>query len=287
MKPTTAQILAAIAAIEEFLPSARTLARALHLLRDPQSDIDDVAQLIDSDPALATEVLRCANSAYYGGGVRTGTVAEGVQKIGFRETIRLLNLVTAHGAATLGLPTYGIAAEDFWAESLFNGLFLDGLARRTNAFNAGEAYTTGLLRFIGRLALDQAVRALGGGLFWHPPTPLVEWERENAGLTHAEAGAQVLRRWKFPDAIVVAVEQQDEPAHDGIANPLALGMQFAALVLPAGMDEAFIRSLAGQPLPWPGDHPFAVAHRLTADDLAAVRIETHDSFRRVQENLYG
>ena len=287
MIPTKEQFLASIAKTEKLVPAPRSLARAMRLLRDPQANLDDIADLISRDSALAVDVLRCANSAFYGNAERVAAVGPAVQIIGFRETIRLLNLVAAHQTTHRNLGSYGIAAEDFWAESLFSGLYLEGLARHTQAFDPGEAYTAGLLRFLGRLAINQAVDDLGGGLFWDGRTSLAEWERENVGITQAAAGAQLLRKWEFPEAVVQAVGTQDDAAVDAGAAPLVQAAHFAAQVLPSGLDRAFIESLEQHVLEFPPDHPFVATHGLSAEDATAVRVEAQAALLAIRDQLYN
>lgn len=286
MIPTKEQFLASIAKTEKLVPAPQSLARAMRLLRDPQSNLDDIAELINRDSALAVDVLRCANSAYYAMAERVAVVSQAVQVIGFRETIRLLNLVAAHQTASRDLGSYGIAAEDFWTESLFNGLFLEGLARQTGAFDSGEAYTAGLLRFLGRLAINQAVDDLGGGLFWDGQAPLGDWERENVGITQAAAGAQLLRKWGFSEEIVQAVGLQDAAAAPTTAGPMVLAAHFTARVLPPGLEHTAIESMETQDLIYPAVHPFVGAHGLDAESVNAVRRGAHASLVAIRQQLY-
>ncbi len=285
MIPTQSEFLAAILKTERLVPAPRTLAQAMRLLRTPESDLSDIAELIKRDTALVVDFLRCANSAYYAVGWRVAAVGEAVQIIGFRESIRLLNLVAAHQTANRDLGSYGIAAEDFWAESLFSGLFLERLAQTTTAFDPGEAYTTGLLRFIGRLAIDQAIHDIGGGLFWDGKAPLASWELENVGVSQAGAGAQLLRRWEFPDAVVQAVGEQERQELDASAGPLVQAAHFAARVLPSGSDKSFIDSLASRPLDFPAGHPFVVAHHLSPADVDVVRADAYRALLAIRDNL--
>jgi HD-like signal output (HDOD) protein len=286
--PSKAEILDAIAKTENLVPAPRTLGRALQLLRNPDSGLSDIVELINRDSALAADVLRCANSAFYGRNTKIGAVGEAVQVIGFHETIRLVSLVAAHNTTNRDLGSYGIAAEEFWIESLFSGLFLDALAKRTRAADPGEAYTVGLMRFIGRLAINQALQDLGGSLFWTSRNSLPDWERENVGLTQAEVGARLLRQWQFPDPITRAIEGQDQaPAvATDLTEPLAQAMNFTACVLPAGF-----------PLPEPDaeklhsadtitTHPFAVAHQLTEASVLELLAEARHAFVAIRETLY-
>jgi HD-like signal output (HDOD) protein len=288
MLPTQNEVLEAITKTEKLMPAPRTLGRALMLLRDPDSGLNDIAELITRDSALAADVLRCANSAFFGRKTRVGAVSEAVQVIGFRETIRLVSLVAIHSTTNRDLGSYGIAADAYWTESLYNGLFFDALAKRTNGVDAGEAYTAGLLRYIGRLAINQALHDVGGGVFWNVELPLPEWERENVGITQAEIGADLLRKWKFPDSIVLAVELQDSVMlSDAVTSPAIIpAMNFLAQILPAG--HAVPTEAAPAPAPALGamEHPFAIEQGLNEDVIGEVHSEAHTAFLAIRETLY-
>jgi HD-like signal output (HDOD) protein len=287
--PTKAQILDAIAKTDNLLPAPRTLGRALQLLRNPDSGLSDIVELINRDSALAADVLRCANSAFYGRNTKIGAVGEAVQVIGFHETIRLVSLVAAHNTTNRDLGCYGIAAEEFWIESLFSGLFLDALAKRTRAADAGEAYTVGLMRFIGRVAINQALQDLGGSLFWTSRNALPDWERENVGLTQAEVGAGLLRKWQFPEPITLAVELQDHAPSATAAlatEPLALAMNFTACLLPAGFPLPEADAEISDPSGAIATHPFAVAHQLTEASIRELLAEARRAFIAIRETLY-
>jgi len=286
--PIKEQFLTALTKTEQLVPAPRTLGRALQLLRDPDSGLHAIADLIRADSALAVDILRCANSAYYSRKTRIADVSDAVQVIGFHETIRLVSLVAIHQTTNRNLGSYGIAAEDFWAESLFNGLFLEVLARQVDIGDAGEAYTSGLMRFVGRLAIDQTLHDMGGGLFWDGITPLTDWERENTGHTQAEVGGILLRKWQFPPNIILAIEVQDfiTPKESWATKPLVQAVHFAAHVLPAGTDLASIDALAEARVSGPELHPFAVAHEFTPESVAELLRDAHQAFVSVRETLY-
>ena len=238
LHPTKEQFQDALKEIEKFSPAPVILAQALKLLRDPRSDIESIAALVGSDAALTADIIRSANSVYYAGGQCT-SIGEAVQKIGFKETVRQLNLAVARIASGRDLGCYGIHGTDFWAESLFNGLFLQRLAIETGECDPDVAYTVGLLRFIGRLAINQAIENLRGGLYWIGPESISQWELENVGLIQAEAGAMLLRTWQFPGEIVEAIARQDAPALQDKKNWLAEALFFASALLPQGIGTPF------------------------------------------------
>jgi len=64
-----------------------------HLLADPNSDARGFAEVLKADPALSVDVLRIANSAYYGFAQKTTSVRDAVIRIGLTQ-LRGLIIVT-------------------------------------------------------------------------------------------------------------------------------------------------------------------------------------------------
>lgn len=287
VKPTKEQFLAAILKIERFSPAPRVLSKAIGLLRNPNAELDDIVALIRTDAALSADIIRGANSAFYGAGERVSSLERALQKIGFREGIRLLNHAVAHLAAGRNLGSYGIAAEDFWAESLFHGLLLEALAKETAAVSPDDAHTAGLLRYIGRLAINQSIDDLGGGLFWDTAVPVAEWELENVGVTQEQAGALLLKHWQFPDATVQAIEFQREPERAPQPNWLAEALAFAAVVLPAGSESAKFGEVLAATVPVLDGHPFAQANKVSADRIVSAVEIARNGLSAVNLHLYG
>ncbi len=234
-----ARIQAAISRIEKLSTAPAVLAKAMNLLRDAETDVEQITELVREEPSLASEILRISNSAYYGSGLKATSIDQALQRIGYREALRLLNLTVARLCTHINLSCYCIAADDFWKESLFHGLFLGELARATGAVEPEEAYTSGLLRYLGRLALNQALLDVGGNLFWLGAEPLPQWERDTLGLSQARAGAILLRQWRFSEVLVTACESQEEPALLKQPNWLASALYFTASVLPQEFNQPF------------------------------------------------
>ncbi len=284
-KPTKEQFLVALNEIEKFSPAPIILATALKLMRDPQSDIESIAALIGRDSALTADILRCANSPFYG--LKTSSsISQAVQMIGLRETMRLLNFAVGRIVSGRDLDCYGIHGTDFWAESLFNGLFVQALARETNDGDPDEAYTAGLLRFIGRLAINQAVANLRGGLFWVGAESITEWELDNVGMVQAQAGAMLLTKWRFSPAIVQSIAAQDAPAVGEEGTWLAEALFFTSAMLPQGLGTPFLPAVG--PTWWstpPIGSDFMHQHDLTPVRVEAILQATSQAFDEIRQNF--
>ncbi|MFA5265584.1 MAG: HDOD domain-containing protein, partial [Opitutaceae bacterium] len=82
--------------IARTLPAApRVLASLGDLLQDANVGLDEVANLIKRDAALAARIIRMSNSIVYGGkgGLRIGAIEEAVNRVGFSEVYRLVGMV--------------------------------------------------------------------------------------------------------------------------------------------------------------------------------------------------
>lgn len=281
--PTKPQLIEALGVIERLGPSPILLAQAPRLLRDPRSHLADLAALIGSDGAVAADIIRCANRTLHG--MRPcESIGEAMHRIGLRATLRLLSLAVARRLVSRDLACYRVTGSDYWAESLFHGLFMEALAAATGEADPDEAYAVGLLRFIGRLAINQAIESCRTDLLWDGSLPIDRWERDNVGLVQAQAGARLLRRWGFAVTMVDAVAGQDQP-HRAERNWLAGALHFAATVLPRGIDAPF-RTPAGLAPPATATiRDFMQRHRLSPVAMNDLLRTTTESFERVRRQL--
>ena len=284
MKPTKEQFFAALQQIEKFSPAPVILANAMKLLHDPMSDIASIAALVGSDSALAADIIRCANSAFYGVGTST-TIGDAVQRIGLRESMRHLNVAVARIASNRDLDCYGIHGVDYWAESLFNGLFMQALARETGEDEPDEAYTVGLLRFIGRLAINQALDNSHAGSLWDGSESITQWEIDGVGMTQAQAGALLLGNWHFSEKVVQGIGMQYEPATLTESNWLAEALFFTSSVLPQGVGKPFLPEMGPTWAATPVGSEFMHRFGLTTDTVNALLRSSSAAFDELRRNF--
>jgi HD-like signal output (HDOD) protein len=286
MNPAHENLLLAIGKTERLTPAPRILGQVMALLRDPETDISGIAALVKNDPALVTDMVRGANSVFFGRGERVTSLEHALLKIGFRESIRLLNLAVARTLATRNLDSYGLSADDFWAESLFNGLFMKALAMTTNAVDLDEAHTAGLLRFTGRLAIDQCIKDRDANIRWDGVTVLETWEVEKTGFTQAQAGAQLFRNWKFPERLIQGIEWQNQAGRAPTSNSLVESLSFTSFVLPQGFGASFAVQAANYRVPPLPETDFVHQHNLTTERIGEIMESCRQEFIAIGSKLY-
>ena len=187
--------------------SPQVLAELNELLLAPHLQLEDVVALLRRDSPLAGSVVRVANSALYGG-PRVGSIEDAVSRVGLDEVFRAVSLATTMRCAEVALPCYGIPQARLGRNMLLHALAVESLATLTG-LDARVAYTTGLLRPLGLMVINQHLRNRGDGL--RPVTnsrDLLAMEREWVGRTNPEVAALVLAHWHFVPEVVAAVREQ-------------------------------------------------------------------------------
>lgn len=176
--------------------------KLLQLLARPEASIDDLGALISQDPAMATLVLKLANSAFFGTArgtldIRLATVQLGIDVLrGLGQTLQLFSPLEVERC-----PKFDVTA--FWKRSLRAARVLQNVIAKEPAgpLAAEEAYSLGLLLDIGRLALCS-----------HSSGAELEMHSASDKTTRDRAGAYLLGVWGFPDSVVETVAHQRDAA---------------------------------------------------------------------------
>lgn len=190
-------------------PAAATFGQLRGLLNDPDTGSEEIVQLIRLDPALTFHVIRMSNSVIFGLREQNDSLEGAVGRVGFREIYRLVGLAAAQQVCQNDLPHYRLKAGRLWENSIATAAAAEVLGESTGA-EPGLAYTSGLLRTLGRVIIDgsAAGRVYPGEAEW----PLVaEWEQATFGVTSAEVSAILLEHWRFPAEVVDAVRGHFDP----------------------------------------------------------------------------
>lgn len=194
---------------DKLAPAAATFGQLRGLLEDPTTGTADIIQLLRVDAALAFQVIRLSNSVLFGVRERRDSIEAAVGRIGFSEVYRLVGLAATQQVCQGDLRSYRLRAVRLWENSVATAAATEVLATAAG-HDAGAAYTSGLLRTLGRVVLDGASRGrvYPGEAEW----PLVsEWERSTYGMTSADATAILLEHWQFPREIVSTIQGHLDP----------------------------------------------------------------------------
>jgi HD-like signal output (HDOD) protein len=151
--------------------------------------------------------------------------------------------------------------------SLLTALVMEALAAEIG-LDQRAAYTAGLLRSTGKIALNRLTRdpAYSGCYSETGGVPLAAWEADFTGLNNCEAAAFILNEWRFPPATINAIQQHYTPH---AASPALASV----LNLAAGAAAATGQHLPGENSYWSVTPEKLAAAKITAGDLeSAVQV---------------
>ncbi|MDZ4860914.1 MAG: HDOD domain-containing protein [Candidatus Hydrogenedentes bacterium] len=207
------------------LPSSVT--RITELVNDPSSNLSDVAQVIQTDPALALKTLRLVNSAYYGIGQRVNTVEHAVTMLGTK-VIRNL----AYTAAVF--ETFQRGSGELLHHSVMTGIALRAVIDQSacrGMIDPDEAFVYGLLHDVGKILFQEFLPrdSEAAALVSHArKVPMFVAEREIIGVDHAELGSRLIQKWGLPDRLAFAIAGHHDLAAvrdpESLAFAAALGI---------------------------------------------------------------
>lgn len=222
-----------ITRVGELPPIPQVAQRALALIRNPESNMAELASVLAMDQAMAGLVLRWANSAYYGLKYPVATVHQAITYLGQRTLHSLI--LAASVAALLERPAPGYALErgELWRHSIGVAAGARLIAARFGSTAAEEAYHAGLLCDIGKLAFEMLLRNVDTNRADWQEKSFADLESDHFGLDHAALGAELARRWRLPQPLVDAIANHHHPAQakEGALLAAAVHVADAAMMM--------------------------------------------------------
>lgn len=186
--------------------------RVLQITSDPESSADELMEVISADPAYTVKILKLANSAFYGRAREIATLRQAVMVIGFAG---IRNLVLASAVFNNFRQIKKVADFDaiaFWRHAFLTGLGARMIARQLQQQD-GELFVAGLIHDVGKLAILMALPEEFGKIAkmtGNRGRENIIAEQHLFGITHAQVGVRLFRRWMFPDILVMATQYHHE-----------------------------------------------------------------------------
>lgn len=181
-------------------------------LEEPNTSVNDVADIVSQDPAMCAKLLQLVNSAFFGQALVITGVAQAVTRLGFQIVRDLVLMVEVFRTPKTAQRIEGFSVEAQQQHALRSAL----LARKLlpDQKESDAAFTAAMLHDIGKLIMatelpDKLAAALA--LSHSEAMPLPQAEKQIIGASHAEIGAYLLGLWALPHAIVEAVANHHEP----------------------------------------------------------------------------
>jgi len=211
---------AILAKVKSFPTMPGAGAKMLALLEEPDTIISEIEDILRYDPGLTANVLKLANSAYFGVPSKIGSLKQAVILLGLK---RLMQLVVASCVSAImdkSVPGYDLPAGDMWRHSIAVSLAAEALVKGKKKIDTEDFFTPALLHDVGKLVLGafvkeelEAIESIAA-----KGVPFVVAENMILGTDHAEIGARILAHWNLPADIINAVRWHHDPDSSDVSN---------------------------------------------------------------------
>ena len=214
------KLSAILAKVKSFPTMPGAGAKMLGLLEEPDTAISEIEDVLRYDPGLTANVLKLANSAYFGVPSKIGSLKQAVILLGLK---RLMQLVVASCVSAImdkSVPGYDLPAGDMWRHSIAVSLAAEALVKGKKKIDTEDFFTPALLHDVGKLVLGafvkeelEAIESIAA-----KGVPFVVAENMILGTDHAEIGARILAHWNLPADIINAVRWHHDPDSSDVSN---------------------------------------------------------------------
>ncbi|MCA9075340.1 MAG: GGDEF domain-containing protein [Planctomycetaceae bacterium] len=232
------------------LPTLPTIAiRLLELFDDSNVELREVVELLRSDPAIASRIIKAANSSAYGMGREVIDLQQAISLLG-KTVVTSLALSFSLSERSMQPGTAAELFRSYWLQAMTQAVTAECLAQRYGRKQTGEWFITGLLGSIGRLSLISHDPDLYAHVVSHADAlrvPLHDAEESLFGTTTIGLSVELLTLWNLPRRCVNAVAHQLQAISDSdYTNP---GYRFeAAIAVSTSVGEFFCQNCKGQSL---------------------------------------
>ena len=179
-------------------PSA---ARLLGVPDDIDSALEEFGAIFSTDPSLAAELLRVANSAQFELRASVSNLQFALMMLGIEGTRNLAFTIALRSYVHRGLSSAQI--RPLWLHSVATAVIAEQIGKCV-AVGLNDLFTAGLTHDLGRLGLLQAQGRRYGETLCKTFSSMDEanaMEKILFGMTHAEAGGHLAQTWGFPSIL--------------------------------------------------------------------------------------
>ena len=235
--------------IDHLEPVADVAGKVMALLDDPDCGTADLSEIICHEPGLTANVLKLANSSYFGLPGKIEDARQAIVYLGMDQVVDLILLVSCSKSFRGSHEGYGLDAGKLWESAVSAAIVAGDLADLKGIKPSSLAFTGALLRDIGKVVLNQYVRtgiesilALVKSL----DITFKEAERQVLGFDHAQIGAMLAEKWHFPPSLQCILRCYHTPLQAGECYSEASVVYLADAIvrkmgIGTGIDDAYYK----------------------------------------------
>jgi putative nucleotidyltransferase with HDIG domain len=204
------RILKSIDAIPAFPATGNKVSQ---LLSRPDFSVAEVSNVIKYDPSITANILKMANSSYFGATHKISNISEAVMYLGQKNLLRAIQTAGISKYYKKGSSGYFDKATDLWEHSVAVALMSQILSRKITGEEDTTLYTAALLHDVGKIIMGEFVQEQMRkiSMLVSQKMSFLEAEELVLGINHADLGGKIAEHWNFPIEIRDAISFHHRP----------------------------------------------------------------------------
>lgn len=189
-----------------FLPPLPAIMTDLiEALNSEDIDFRSLGRIISRDPSMSLDVLKIANSAFYGLQAKVTGIEQAVRMLG---TSEIASLCISCSATQSLKPPKGVETVDlkrFWRHSVATGVIAKIVCPKLGVGRWDSLYLAGLIHDVGAVILDRFKHDVYTevlDLTRKENVTINEAEERIMGASHDTVGGWIMEKWKLPELFV-------------------------------------------------------------------------------------
>jgi putative nucleotidyltransferase with HDIG domain len=214
-------ITSIIKKIDTLKPIPQVINKVMAIVEDPESSLPDLSKVIEYDSAVTANLLKVANSAYFGRPGKFDSIHQAIVYLGMDHVVDLVLLASGADNLKHEQTGYDLRKGDLWKYSVLSALIARELAENKGIGKTHLIFTAALIKDIGKVILDLYVEEA----FEEINTMVVEKkltfreaEKQVIGIDHAELGGMVAKSWNFSPKMVEIIKNHHQPQKSSISE---------------------------------------------------------------------
>ena len=212
---TAARLEEKVLTLVENMPALPdTAVQAVSMANDPDCQMPRFASLIESDAAVATTILRIANSASYAGGMPATKLQQAVVRLGIRPCQHMIVAIGMRSLFRQMASGTRMQCELLWQHAYVAAALCRQINRAFRLGFDGEEFAAGLLHDLGRILLalaDPHSFERAKAMDFHEDENVLARERQAIGIDHCALGGWFAEHSQLPPSLIQVIRFHHEP----------------------------------------------------------------------------
>ncbi|WP_187646757.1 HDOD domain-containing protein [Nitrosophilus labii] len=212
--------LSIIDEIEKLPPLSKTVQKIKEAYENKNITAKELEEIIKNDPLLVADILKLANSPYYGFMHEIYDLRHAIVLFGFEEILNFAIMSVIKNSFHIDLTPYGINEEDFLKLSLVKSKFVL-LANDKNSQSLLKS--AAFLSDIGKIIIAKYVKSNNINFLIEDTFSLIEIdkiEEELLGFNTLEVTGAIFEKWNFDKRLIDIILSSKECSKNEIAKSL-------------------------------------------------------------------